>query len=378
MIIWCVYFNNKGCDNVALVRPSLPSMTIMDAGYDTLITFDVYGGDQYTGYYIEIYNNETNILHYSASKTTYSNQYNIEANVLANGVDYRFRVRTLLGDDYSEYSDFMLLKCYTKPVCTIDNLNIVDNKRTVSAQNYIFEGSYFQAENVAIKSYQYLLYDQDKNLIQEFDKVFTSESELNQKVEGFTPSTEYYIELLCVDQYDLEVTSGLVNFIVEYEAPRITQVVDLENDKETASVKISSSMIQILFKSENETPVYINEQEIDLRENKIYLDERINLVGNFTLKMYCRAIPSVDIGAEDYFLTLTSVDERTTIKLKESEGRIHVYKIQKPRPSGADVVGHYASQVIENYIPNESYVVIQINHINRRFDIYAQVTEMVA
>lgn len=363
---------------MALIRPSLPTMTIMDAGYDQLITFEVYGGSQYTGYEVEIYNNETNVLHYSSARSTYSNQFNIEANTLANGTDYRFRVRTSLDDDYSEYSDFMLLKCYTKPVCTINNLKIDGDRRVVNAQNYTFEGSYFQAENVSIKTYQYLLYDQYKNLIQEFNEVFTKENTINQRVEGFTPNTEYYVELICVDQFDLKVTSGIIHFYVDYEAPRITQVVDLENDKETASVKISSSMIQLLWQPENEDTVFVNEQEIDLSDNKIRLDKHYNLVGNFTIKIYCRAIPSVDIGEEKYFLTITSVDGGTTINLKESGGRIHAYKIQQPKPTGSAIVGHYASPVIENYIPGESYVVIQINHVNRRLDIYAQVTEMVA
>lgn len=364
---------------MALVRPSLPSMTVMDAGYDQIITFDVFGGDQYNGFDVEIYNNETNVLHFSASKTTYSNTYNIEAGVLANGVDYRFRVRTKIGDSsYSEYSDFMLLKCYTKPVCTINNLQIVDNKRVINNQNYTFEGTYFQAEGVGLSNYQYVLYNQNKEVIQEFNKVYTDITSVNQKVEGFSPVSEYYIELICTDQYEQVVSSGLVHFYVEYEAPRIKQVVNLENEKETASVKISSNMIQIIFKSDSDTPKYINEQEIDLTNNRIYLDEQMNLVGNFTLKFYGRGIPTKEIGEEDYFLTLRSIDGDTYIKMKESGSRIHVYKEVKPKPSGAVVVSHYASPIIENYIPGESYLVIQINHVNRRIDVFAQVTEQVA
>ena len=127
-----------------------------------------------------------------------------------------------------------------------------------------------------------------------------------------------------------------------------------------------------------DTPEYINEQEIDLRSNRIYLDEQMNLVGNFTLKFYGRGIPTKEIGEEDYFLTLKSIDGDTYIKMKESENRIHVYKEVKPKPYGSVVVSHYASPIIENYVPGESYLVIQINHVNRRIDVFAQVTEQVA
>lgn len=363
---------------MALTRPSLPIMTIMDAGYDKEITFDVFGGDQYTGFDVEIYNNSTNVLFFTASKDTYSNKFNIEANTLANGVDYRFRIKTKLGNTYSEFSDFMLLKCYTTPVCTINNLEIVGDVRVVNNQNYTMQGTYFQAENISLQAYQYILYDHNRNVLQEFNPVYTNVTAVNQRIEGFSPKTEYYIELRCTDQYDLQVSSGLVHFLVDYEAPRIKQVVDLENEKETASVKISSNMIQIIFKVDNEPPVYINEQEIDLRSNRAYLDEQLNLAGNFTMKIYARAIPTVDIGEEKYFLTITSIDGNTKIKMKESEGRIHVYKIVTPKPSGADLVSHYASPIIENYVAGESYLAIQINHVNRRIDVYAQVTEMVA
>ena len=350
-------------------------MIILDALYDKEIFFNVFGGNQFTGYEVEIYNNETNVLHYSSSKTTYATKFNIEANTLSNGIEYRMRVRTTDSTEYSEYSDFMLIKCYTTPVCSINNLVDDNGVSVVNNQNYIFEGSFHQAESVSLKSYYYKLYDSNKNLIQEFNLVYSTEETTTQTVEGFLPDTVYYIELICVDQNDLIVSSGLIEFLVQYEAPRIRQVVDLKNDKDSASVKISSNMIQIIFKSHNE-PVYINEQELDLRDgNYIYLDEQLNLTGNFTLKIYARALPSVNIGEEKYFLSIDSIDGNTKIRVKESEGRIHVYKILSPKPNGADIVSHYMSDVIENYIPQKSYLVIQINYVNRRIDIQAQVIE---
>ena len=232
---------------MALVRPSLPTTTVLDAGYDKEITFGIYVGNQYTVYEVQIYNKETNVLHFSATKTTYSNKFNIEANTLANGVEYRFRVRTSLitdeSEEYSEWSDFMLLKCYTAPTCSIDNIVGSDGERVISAQNYIFEGTYYQAESVPMKSYQFILYDANQNIAQEFNVVYTTETAVSQKVEGFSPQADYYIELICIDQYDLKVSTGLIAFSVQYEAPRIRQTVELENEKDTASVKISSNMI---------------------------------------------------------------------------------------------------------------------------------------
>ena len=367
---------------MALTRPSLPDQMIMDARYDTEVTFFCYNSEEWDGYNIQIFDTTTNVMHFATSVNTHSNKINIEAYTLANGVDYRIQIQTFKGEETSAYSDPCTLICYTKPVCIINNIDIVDGERIVPTQNFIFEGEYSQSEKVGIKTFNYVLYDQYKNVIQTYDKQYISDAPVNavctQKIEGFSPKTIYYIELQCEDQNNLQISSGLIQFFVDYRKPRITQVVDLENEKETASVKISSSMIQILFKVDNEPPVFINEQEIDLLENRAYLDERIDITGNFTMNLYARQLPTADIGEESYFLTLTSIDGDTLIQMKESEGRIHVYKTVKPKPSGDILVSHYASPVFEGYVPNESYLVIQINHVSRRIDVYAQVTEMVA
>ena len=278
----------------------------------------------------------------------------------------------------------------------IDNIPIVDEKRVVPEQNYIFVGSYHQNEGIAISRYQYVLYNSEKELIQQFDLVnsdrIASNSELTQRVEGFEVNTEYYIELKCTDVNGLEVSSGLVSFIAEYEVPRIRQIVELENEAATASVKISSDMIQIIFKIEDgSVPVYINEQELMLyrvysdndgnviREPIVaYVDEYLNIPSNFTLKIYCRTIPRSSSGEEKYFLTLKSADGLTKIQMKEYDNRIHVYKTQTPKPSGADIRGHYVSDEITGYQPNLSYVAIQISQVNGRLDVFAEVTDLVA
>lgn len=365
----------------------------MDALYDNAIVFEVFGGDRVIGYDAEIYNNETYELAYTASQSNIaSNEVNIQANALKNGIVYRIRIHTFNKEgDYSDWSDTGLINCYTTPVCTIDNISIVGDKRVVPDQNFVFVGSYQQAEQVAMQKFQYFVYDSNKTIIQEFSPVIAdrveSYNKLEQRVEGFENGKTYFIELRCTDANGLEVSSGLISFVAEYEVPRIRQIVDLENEKETASVKVSSTMIQIIFKlKDGAVPVYINEQELQLYagsgENRTpivaYVDEYLNVPTNFTLKIYGRNIPRKEINEEEYFLTLVSTDGLTKICMKEYDNRIHVYKITTPKPSGADIVGHYVSDVIADYVPNESSVVIQINHVNGRIDVFAQVIGTVA
>jgi hypothetical protein len=400
---------------MALTRPSLPQKVIMDVVFASSdvqnrkrISFVCYNSEEWDGFNVRILDNYGVVIHTaSIGKKTASFEIGKDSGndihtKINNGNSYKIEVQTYVGSGEnqktSEYSSQCNLLCYTQPVCSVTNPALENGQRIVPTQNYIFTGEYSQSENVEIKTSRFVLYDKNKNLIQAYDEQYYDAPSVNmefqQKVEGFTPQTEYYIEVQCTDQNDLLVSSGLIYFYVDYERPRITQVVDLENEKETASVKISSSMIQILFKVDDEPPFYINEQEIALREildaegnvvegtkhTRAYLDERIDITGNFTMKLYARMIPTTDIGEEKYFLTLTSIDGNVLIQMKESEGRIHVYKTLKPKPSGATLVGHYASPVIEGYVPNDpnNYLVIQINHVNRKIDVFAQVVGSVA
>ncbi len=383
---------------MALSRPSLPISTIMDALEDNGIVFESFGGDRVTSYDVEIRNNEDGKIAYSASESNIaSNVIHIQAGILNNGFTYQISVRTRnSAGDYSNWSDPGIIMCYKTPVCTINNIEIVGNDFVVPDQNFIFIGSYKQNEDVQIQKYQYFLYDSEKVLIQEFSSVIfefiTSDDNLTQRVEGFDPDTVYHIEIRCTDINGLTVSSGLIRFIAQYEVPRIRQELKLENEKETASVKISTDMIQIIFKLEDGAPAtYINEQELQLfaeevvngvakrtKEYTAYVDEYLNIPMNFTLKIYCRGIQTTDIGTDKFFLSLTSEDGLTKIQMKECEGRIHVYKTTTLKLGGSVIRSHYISNVIEGYTPEKSYVVIQINHSNGRIDVFAQVTEMVA
>lgn len=387
---------------MALTRPSLPENTIMDASVDNVIMFEALGGDRVVGFDVQIAesNNLSKLIYSMSEKKDTYNRIHIPANSLPNGAIYQIRVRTYNETgEFSNWSDYGLLNCYVTPVCVIDNIPIVDEKRVVPEQNYIFVGSYHQNEGIAISRYQYVLYNSEKELIQQFDSVnsnkIISNNELSQRVEGFEVDTKYYVELKCTDINGLEVSSGLISFVAEYEVPRIRQIVELENEAATASVKISSDMIQIIFKIEDgSVPVYINEQELQLYKYVVnkdgqgntirkripivaYVDEYLNIPSNFTLKIYCKSIPRSSSGEEKYFLTLTSADGLTKIQMKEYDNRIHVYKTQTPKPSGADIRGHYVSDEIVGYRQNISYVAIQISHVNGRLDVFAKVMDLV-
>lgn len=368
---------------MALLTPSLPERLIMDASQDSVVSFKTSGYMRHTGCKVRILDINTGESVYTNSDYSNStNKFTIPASSVANGKEYILIVQLVKGEDkeVSNWSEDCLLCCYSAPVCTIDNIGSADGESIVQNQNYTFEGTYYQADGVKIQSYYYVLYDNNNKVLQVYDKYYlrnASSSEICvQKIEGLEANKVYYIELICIDNYSKENVSERYRFTVRYDMPRFTQFVEISNEEETASVKMEASMIQILFDTDKD-PVFINKQELDLRDNRAYNriysngTTRLNISGDFTLKLYCREVPRTEPGIESYFLTLTSDDKSTKIQMKEMDGRIHVYKTITFQNSDFPMKSHYMSDEISGYKVGDK-IIIQINHTNGRLDVYAQ------
>lgn len=368
---------------MALLTPSLPELVTMDASKDTTIIFKT-ASSHHTGYRLVIYKKSTGETIKEQDITSSENKITIQAGTLQNGTDYLLTIRIIRGNniEVSDWSEYCTLVCYSTPICSIDNIESIDGENVVQDQNYLFEGTYSQYESIKLQSYHFVLYNKNNEVLQVFEKHYPRNASTQvictQKVEGLETETKYYIELVCVDKYEKETKSTRYEFVARYDKPRFTQFVEIENEESTASVKMEASMIQILFVTDKEA-VFINSSEIDLRDNraynKIYGDgsTRLNITGDFTLKIYCRNIPHTVSGEEKYFLTLTSGDGKTKIKMKEMDNRIHVYKVMTFENSNFPLSSHYASDVISGYVQNSSSLVIQINQTGGRLDVYAQV-----
>lgn len=134
--------------------------------------------------------------------------------------------------DYIE-TPYYFFKSRSKPVVSISNFssNITDKKFT-------FTGSYSQAQNVSIQYYTFNLYNEDE-IIDTTGKIFSSN--LKYDFDGFVSGQEYDIELICVDQNNVEVSTGKKHFSVIYEAPVLSVKPDIKVEKDIDAVTISWS-----------------------------------------------------------------------------------------------------------------------------------------
>lgn len=371
---------------MALKKPETQPLCI-DASKENRIQFNVFGGDQYTGFYFRVYSktNQTQVVYWEKIYTI-SNYYTIPYDALNNGNSYYYTIQTFRPDpmnsqseELSVMSDMLVtLDCYSEPTCSITGLTYSDElmSEVINSQNYSFDGVYSQGESIKIEKHQWFVYDANKNLLMTYPMVYSDSPRFSQMVEGFGAKEKYTIKLVCYDTFGRQCSSEHT-FIADYIKPRVQQELVLENDGQSAAVKASISLIQIIFKSQNKEVVYQNDAMVDLTNNKIWVDEQIDLEQNYTIKLYAKNIPRVNKASSDYFFTITSRDGRVTIGMKEYDDRIHVYKLVKYNGSDT-LISHYASEVMSGYKSNSSYVVIQINHVYGRIDVNAIVSGVIA
>ena len=181
-----------------LTRPSLNGLLVCDA--TQAIKFDFFvstNSDQVVGHHVQCVNNTTGEIVHEHKTMSFLLTCSIAANQLLNGKEYRVRIRTYnsnIKSDFSnetnsntsEWSDYMILKCFTGARVSITNIPIdVTGNRLIKNQRFTFEGEYFQKENVGLKSFRYILYDKDKVVLQVYLEVSELDGLLKQEMTGF-------------------------------------------------------------------------------------------------------------------------------------------------------------------------------------------------
>lgn len=253
-----------------LITPSIKLFkSSLDAKKDILVEFYSKGGDQVCKNEIEVYNAETNLLAYTKIVVSFNLKQIIPANSLVNGKRYKLRLRTYnLDSQISNWSDYLNFKCSSTPIITLNT--ITDN--TVKNQTYLFKGNYYQAENEAIQSFRFIIYDRYKNQLDTSPELYSQNIEY--EFTGFNNDENYYIEVKAKSSGNVEVTTGLVGFYVKYVQPKMRTVLSLKNNKEKATVSIEANTIQVIFNSTNNSYVF-NNGFINLNTDKIYTDKSL-------------------------------------------------------------------------------------------------------
>ena len=272
-----------------LTQPIINPISAFDATRAHNITFTVIGGAQVVANRLVISNNETGAIVYNKTAITMKLEHTIPANTLTNGGYYNAVVYTIdNANNESVASTAVPFYCYSQPVLTIDNIPATE---TIENGTYTFTGTYIQQEGEILNSYQYTLYDSNKNVLSKTPLIYyETDSSLSYTFVGMSNDTSYYIELSGETVNGTHITSGVIYFTVRYIQPASFAICDLVNNCDDGYIQVSSNIVAIDGKSNPNPPIYIDDKEVDLRDSDSWVewDSGFRIQDDFTLRAWGR------------------------------------------------------------------------------------------
>lgn len=317
-----------------LTQPIINPISAFDSKKAHIISFIVIGGAQVIGNRLVIRDNQTGKEIYNKIQSTMKLEHLIPANTLINGGYYNAVVYTIdSANNESMASTAVPFYCYSQPNLTIDNVPATE---TIENGTYRFIGSYLQKENELLNSYQYTLYDSNKNILSQSALIYyDTDSSLSYTFVGMSNDTAYYIELSGETVNGTKITSGLKYFTVRYLQPASFAICDLVNNCENGYIQISSNIVAIDGKSNPDPPIYIDDKEVDLRDPDSWVEwnSGFRIQDDFTMRVWGR-----DFTPYENIITLTN-DINTTSTPNRIELKWMIGDVIKTLPSYTTVEG---------------------------------------
>ena len=277
---------------MALTRPTLNSTAAFDATKQHTFTFNVIGGTQVVANQLVIRNNITNEIVYTEKQETYKYEHIVNAGKLTNGNYYNAVLITFDAQgNESQASIPIQFYCYTAPIIQFTNIpasGIIQNA------SFNFEFLYTQSENERLNSYVVNLYNSAKVLLSTSSVVYVSNGMPpyagNYLFSGFENNTVYFIELNGATINGTVVSTGLLQFSVNYIQPDLFSLIELSNNCNGGYITLKSNIILIEGSSNPTPPVFIDNKEVDLTGSESWVDYNsgYNVFNNFLARAWVR------------------------------------------------------------------------------------------
>ena len=261
------------------MKPVLYNSDAWDASTEKTFKF-LYEGNQSFSNILQIKNNFTGEIVYQELETTMQLKHTVPANSLDNGTLYNVRVAVIdIDNNVSDFSDPMLFYCYTTPTFTFDN---IQENQVIKNSSYQVYMTYNQMENEPLQSWEISLYDISQHKIKS-SGVYYDEN-IKYTLTNLEDNQSYYIKATCITLNGFEVDTGFVPFSVNYKQPSIYSLLTLENVSNNGYIKLQSNIRAVEAHSSKDV-AYINNEYVDLRNNKVYINEDFSLNDDFVINL---------------------------------------------------------------------------------------------
>lgn len=268
-----------------MAQPVIYTIPSFDAeiGADISFAFD---GDQVFGNELVVIDNETDAQVYDVIMRDWMRLYHtigIDSG-LVNGKYYACKIRVFNKDgEASDWSTWRSFYCFKTPILMFEN---IENGQVIQNSEYTFNLNYQQEQNEPLNMYNIMLYNANRVLLQKSQNLYGTEK-LQYTINQFEDGTQYYIRATGTTLNGMSVDTGYINFSVKYVVPTYWTYVDLSNNAEDGSIRISCNIRSITgYFTGNEEPIYIDNSKIDLRNgDSVIFNDGFVQSGDFTIKI---------------------------------------------------------------------------------------------
>lgn len=285
-----------------LTQPILNPIVAFDATQQHIISFIVIGGTQVVANRLTVQDNQTGNVIYSQIQSSLKLEHILPANTLQNGGYYNAVIETIdNANNISSPSTPVPFYCYSSPTLTITNIPATE---TIGNGTYKFEGNYSQTEGELLNSYQFTLYNSNKEVLTQTPLIYYSvNNSLSYTFVGMNNDTSYYIELSGQTVNNTKVTTGLLYFTVRYIQPASFAICDLVNNCDDGYIQVSSNIVAIDGHSNPDPPIYIDDKEVDLTDPDAWVNwnSGFRIQDDFTMGAWGR-----DFNDYQNIITLTN------------------------------------------------------------------------
>lgn len=288
---------------MALTKPTLNQVPAWDATKGYTFTFNVVGGTQVVGSVLTIRNNETNVIVYQHTESSYRFENTIPANILTNGTNYNASLVTLdINLNQSVSSNVIQFYCYSTPV--INGLNIPSGD-VIPSSEFPFEATYSQAQGEMLNTYRFTLYNASQIEISTSGTMYATNIQssyqgdtiltpLAYTFSGLADNTTYYLKIDGLTVNGTQVTTGMVQFVVRYSTPSAFAQLTAINNCDKGYIRLESNVVLIDGTAFPE-PIYIDNQKVDVRRDGSYVvfDKGYEISNDATIQLWFES-PTVD------------------------------------------------------------------------------------
>ena len=275
-----------------LTTPILYSVSAFDAQNSFEFQFASIGGTQVVANTLTIKDNATLTTIYSETQTTFKFIHTLPANTLTNGTYYQATLTTKDAQgNVSNASAPIQFYCYSQPSFEISNM---PNNNVITNSSFAFTVTYNQAQGEILNAYVFNLYSASGALISTSNTMYNTDSSLPLNISylfsGFEDKASYSVEVTGVTTNGTQITTGRIAFTTDYTKPDMFSFLFLTNNCKGGYITIKSNIIGINGISNPETPIYIDNKEIDLREAGSYVEwvEGYTVTDNWTMRLWGR------------------------------------------------------------------------------------------